>query len=43
MKYFEEPSIEVIKFSVEDVITTIGGLEPEPEYPSFENVGTNCI
>lgn len=32
MKKFEKPSVEVIAFNVEDIITTSGG---EPELPAM--------
>ena len=31
MKYFEEPKMEVLKFSVQDIITT-SEVEEEPTY-----------
>ena len=40
MKLFETPELELIKFAVEDVITTSTVDDEEP--PMIENVG-NCI
>ena len=47
MKIFEQPEVNVIKFAVEDVITTSGGDAteatpiPTTAGPSF--MGANCI
>lgn len=40
MRMFEEPNIEVVKFAVEDIVTTSELLPPPPAIGG--NVG-NCI
>lgn len=32
MKYFEDPTLEVVKFAAEDVLTTSSETEVEPDY-----------
>lgn len=41
MRVFEEPIVELIKFSVEDIMTTSGDVEELP--PMGGQFGSNCI